>query len=158
MLNQFTKPVLRSLIAIWAISVMVSVAVAQTPLPPAVSPWMGMFDRSRGTSTLDNYTRNVKPQQDAMRAFASQANQIQSQQQMLRSLQAPGSSGSTPLGSAGSPAVGGASSMREILAPPREIPSAQRNPAGFNQYLHYYPAGGMPRRPVPNFSTTGRRR
>ena len=157
MLRQFVKPVLCVLIAVLAVAVSPSV-YAQTQLPPAVSPWMGMFDRSRGPGMLDNYNRNVRPQQDMMRAYADQASQLQAQQRTLQSLQTQGGGLGGSIGGTGTRDLTGGASGNILLAPPRIIPSGmQRNPAGFNQYLNY-PSGNMPRRPVPNFSSPGRRR
>lgn len=160
MLRRCVKSVLCLLVAVLSVAAVSPSASAQ--LPPPISPWMGMFDRSRGPGTLDNYNRNVRPQQDMMKAYANQASQIQAQQQVLQALQAQ--SGGSSGGGMGARDLtgttgGGSSPTRDIvLAPPQEIPSAQRNPAGFNQYLHYYPQGSMPRRPVPNFSSPGQRR
>ena len=147
MLKQMIKPVLYSLGIILALSVMDSSVFAQ--LQPAISPWMGMMDRNRGSSTLGPYLSNVKPQQDMMKAYAGQQSQLQTQQQALQSLQGgrPGSGG-VSLGGGGGPS---GQDNKFILNPPREIPSA-KSPAGFNQYLHYYPPGSLPRRPAPYFS------
>jgi hypothetical protein len=128
-------------------------------LSPPIRPWMGMMDRNRDAGTLDNYNRLVKPQQDMMRAYAAQENQLRAQQRALQAMQGGGVSGGSGTGArdlsaSGSGIVGG----KLLLAPPREIPSMQRNPAGFDQYLHYYPANAFPRKPVPNFSSAGRRR
>jgi hypothetical protein len=123
---------------------------------------MGMFDRDRSSGTLGPYHSNVKPQQDMMKAYSAQQNQLRAQQQALKTLQggtgsSGGSSGSVDL----SGVLGGGSTGsqdKSLLQPPREIPSTQRNPAGFYQYLHYYPQHSLTRRPVPNFSPTGGRR
>ena len=127
-------------------------------LPPPVSPWMGMFDRPLNP-TFGNYLGNVRPRQELQRTQAAQTSQLQTQQRALQALQQGGGAASTSardlVGGAVAPA-GGATSLRDVLAPPRERPSMQ-SPAGFNQYLHYYPPGSMPRRPVPNFSTQGRK-
>ena len=163
MSKQILKSVLYVFVAVLSVSVVSSSATAQ--LPPPVSPWMHMFDRPSNPA-LGNYLGNVRPQQNLMRDTASQAVQLQMQQQALQALQMQGSgqsgSGTTARNLTGAaPAAapaGGATSMRDVLAPPREIPSVQRNPAGFNQYMHYYPPNSMPRRPVPQFSSTGRRR
>jgi len=163
MLNQFIKPVLCSLVVSLTISVVSPSAFAQ--LPPARSPWLDMFNNPGATSMSDSYLRTVKPQQEMMKAFAAQASQLQTQERALRAMQAPngGGSGTPPamnagaLGLSGGAASGG-STERNVLSPPRELPSTQRNPAGFQQYLHYYPAYGLPRKPVPNYSVTGRRR
>jgi hypothetical protein len=157
MQKQITKSVLCSLVAALAVLAMASPAFAQ--LPPPISPWMGMFDRPR--SELGNYLGNVRPQQNLMRAAASHANQLQSQQRALQAMQQSqglGGAGTRNLMEGAAAPPGGASSMRDVLPPPREIPRAQRHPAGFNQYLHYYPAHSLPRRPVPNFSPAGSRR
>ena len=135
-------------------------------LPPPISPWMGMFDRTRGPGSISPYHQNVRPQQDAMRAYAAQANQLQSQQQALRALQSGGMTGGSSSGGGsgiGPRDLAGMSGVAVaaddmLLAPPREIPSMQRNPAGFNQYLHYYPPHSLPRKTAPYFSPTGRRR
>ena len=157
MLRQIIKLVLCLPVAIGAVSMASPSAFAQ--LSPSMSPWMQMFDRPNNPM-LGNYLGNVRPQQDMMKAYAAQANQIQSQQRALQALQAPGGSsetmGTRNLSSATAP-TGGTSSMQAVLEPPRTIPSVQ-SPAGFNQYMHYYPPNSMPRRPVPNFSSTGRRR
>ena len=147
MLKQIAKPVLYSLGVTLALSVMGLSAFAQ--LQPAISPWMGMMDRSRGTGPLGNYLSNVKPQQDMMKAYAGQQSQLQTQQQTLQSLQGRPGGG----GAAGNLGGGGPSGQdnKSVLNPPREIPSSM-NPAGFNQYLHYYPPGSLPRRPAPYFS------
>ena len=147
------------LIVVLTFLVVCSSAFAQ--LPPPISPWMGMFDRNRGPGSISNYHHNVKPQQDMMRAYAAQANQLQSQQQALQTLQSGMGSGGGGGGSGiGSRDLAGVAVATDdmLLAPPREIPRMQRNPAGFNQYLHYYPPGSLPRQPVPNFSQAGRRR
>ena len=161
MSKQIIKSVLCLLVAGLAMSATGSSANAQSSSP--ISPWMGMFDRPR--SDLGSYLSNVRPQQDMMRSSASQANMIQSQQRALQSLlQTPsagtGGSADRILAGASPPATagGGAMDARSVLAPPRELPRAQRSPAGFNQYLHYYPPSAMQRKPVPNFSSTGRRR
>jgi len=164
MLKQFVNPVLCSLIAALAVSVASPSVFAQSSSP--ISPWMRMFD-SPTNPTLGSYLGNVRPQQEMMRSSAAQANQMRQQQQALQSLlQTPSGGGAPGTGSgaqnlARASAVappGGATDVRQVMAPPREVPRAQRNPAGFNQYLHYYPPYAMPRKPVPNFSATGRRR
>jgi hypothetical protein len=157
--KQLARAILSAFIAVWGFLVSPSTIFAQ--LSPPISPWMQMMDRSRTPGQLDNYNRFIRPQQEMMREYAAQASQLQSQQQALQALQnaAGGGTGSgsgvrdlaAPSGS--SSGAGGTL----LLSPPREIPRAQRNPAGFNQYLHYYPAASMPRKPVPNFSATGRR-
>jgi uncharacterized membrane protein YgcG len=152
------------LIAAWTLLVAIPPVSAQ--LQPSISPWMGMFDRSPSSGGIsNNYLRNVRPQQEMMRSYAAQANQLQAQQQALRALQNSGGGGGSAGGTGsrdlmGAAAGGGGSSGaggNTLLSPPREIPRAQRNPAGFNQYLHYYPSGSLPRQPVPNFSSAGRR-
>ena len=164
MSKQIVKSVLCLLGVALAVSAGGSSVSAQTS--PPISPWLGMFDLP-SNPTLGNYLGNVRPQQNLMRSSASQASQIQSQQRALQELlrtPATGSggvpSGERNLGSATSIAstTGGAASARDVLAPPREIPRMQKNPAGFDQYLHYYPMYSMQRKPVPNFSSTGRRR
>ena len=163
MLKQISKLVLTSLAVALVCNGLSSVAFAQ--LPPARSPWLDMFNNPGASSMTDGYLRIVKPQQDMMKASAAQARQIQLLQAQQNALQAPGGGGASgssmamgagALGLTGSP--GSASSARNVLAPPQELPSTQRNPAGFQQYLHYYPAYSMPRKPVPNFSATGQRR
>jgi hypothetical protein len=153
------KSILYSLVAALVISAGGSSAFAQ--LSPPLSPWLRMDDRPR--SSLGNYLGTVQPQQGLMKSSASQTSQIQAQQRALQSmLQAPSSSGSGTRATGASnlanttpiAPTGGALAMRDVLAPPREIPRVQ-NPAGFDQYLHYYPPYSMTRRPVPNFSTTG---
>jgi len=117
-----------------------------------------MFDRPNNP-TLGNYLGNVRPQQDLMRAYAAQAGQLQAQQRAIQAMQAQGGGlGGTGTRDLAAGSLGGGSSTPDVLAPPRELPRVQRNPAGFYQYLHYYPSHGMPRRPVPNFSSTGGRR
>ena len=161
MLKQLAKSVLCLLVTTSAVLVLGASAFAQ--LSPPISPWMGMFDRP-SNPTLGNYLGNVRPQQDMRRTAAAYSAQIQSQQQALQSLQqgsggmGGGAARSLATGSAGPASTGGAASMRDVLAPPREIPSVQRNPAGFNQYLHYYPSNSLSRKPVPNFSRAGRKR
>ena len=156
------KPVLYLLVVVLTLLAVGSPASAQ--LPPPISPWMGMFDRNRNPSSISNYHQYVKPQQDMMRAYAAQASQLQNQQQALQALQSSGGLGGDSggardmTGASISPSGGGSDGRNMLLSAPREIPSTQRNPAGFNQYLHYYPSGSLPRQPVPNFSTTGRRR
>jgi hypothetical protein len=137
---------------------MSDLAVAQ--LQPAISPWMGMFDRNRGAGSLGPYLSNVRPQQDMRKAYAAQASQLQSQQQALKSLQGGGGGGgSSPMDLSGVMGGGSAGTQdKTLLQPPREIPSTQRSPAGFYQYLHYYPSNSLPRRPVPYYSTSGGRR
>ena len=156
------KTILCLLVVVLTFLVMSSSALAQ--LPPPISPWMGMFDRTRYPGSISPYHQNVKPQQDMMRAYAAQSSLLQSQQQALRTLQS--SSGGGGVGSGINPrdltdtgiAGTGAPTKDMLLAPPREIPSMQRNPAGFNQYLHYYPPGSLPHQPVPNFSPASRSR
>ena len=162
MLKQIVKTVLCLLVAASSVSVVGPSVFAQ--LPPPISPWMHMFDRP-SNPTLGNFLGGVRPQQDLMRANAAQTSQLQTQQQALQALQQGGGTGGGGAGArnlvgTGAPALagGGASDARAVLAPPREIPSMQRNPAGFNQYMHYYPPRSMPRKPVPSFSATGRRR
>ena len=153
MLKQYVKSVLCLL---FVLTMFDSPAWAQ--LPPPISPWMGMFERPR--STLGNYLSNVRPQQDMLKAYAAQQSQLYVQQKALQSLGQGSSGGSTGVRDLVGKTGGGGETVDfpSVLAPPREIPSVQRNPAGFNQYLHYYPPNAMPRRPVPNFSSTGRRR
>ena len=163
MSKQIIKPVLCWVVAAWVFSLGSPVALAQ--LPPALSPWLHMSDRPRGD--LGNYLGVVKPQQNLMKSSASQSSQIQQQQRALQELLRPSDAGSGTgtsarnLGGAagniagGATPTGGAPDARNVLAPPREIPRAQKNPAGFNQYLHYYPPYAMSRRPVPNFSSSG---
>ena len=151
------------LVSFWlfaALMLSVLVPSVSAQLPPRISPWMHMFDRQ--DSPLGNYLGTVRPQQDLMRAHAAQSQQIQAQQRALQALQSgggnDGGAGTRNLAAGGGGAAGsGASSAAGMLSPPREVPRANRNPAGFNQYLHYYPPGSMPRQPVPNFSPTGRR-
>ena len=158
MLKQIVKSILCPVVVALMFLTVNSPVFAQ--LPPPISPWMGMLDRTRSPGSISSYHQNVKPQQDMMRAYAAQANQLQSQQQALQALQSGGGSSggagtnARDLASAGGAPGGG----NLLLAAPREIPSMQRTPAGFQQYLHYYPTGSMPRKPVPNYSTPGRRR
>ena len=159
MSKQIIKSVLCWAVAALALSVGSPVVFAQ--LPPALSPWLHMSDRPR--NDLGNYLGAVKPQQNLMRSAASQANQLQSQQQALQNLlQATpntgggGATGAKNLASSTPIApTSGATNARDVLAPPRELPRMQKNPAGFDQYLHYYPPYAMSRRPVPNFSSSG---
>ena len=157
MLKQNIKLALCLLFITWASQMVSSSVFAQ--LPPPISPWLGMFDRSRGPGQLDNYNRVVKPQQDLMKAYTAQSNQLQAQQRALLELQSGMSSSSgtgvRDLAGSAEPSSGRGGML---LSAPREIPSMQRNPAGFNQYLHYYPTNSMPRRTVPNFSQPGRGR
>jgi len=159
-LKQITKSVL-CLLAVASATLILS-PVASAQLPPPISPWMGMFERPHNP-TLGNYLGTVRPQQNLMRATSAHANQLQAQQLALQALQMQGGGfgGGTGIralaDAAGLAPTGGALTPRDVLAPPREIPSIQRHPAGFNQYLHFYPSHSMPRRPVPNFSTPGRR-
>jgi len=171
MLKQFVKSILCLVVVTLAIPMMSRSVLAQTS--PAISPWMQMLNRSREPGQLDNYNRLVKPQQDAMKAYANQQSQLQAQQQALRAMQSGadgssgGGSGSRNLLTPGGSPSGGSSSAANnlLLSPPREIPSTQRNPAVYTQYLHYYPPQSMWRRPVPyyspaagGYSTTGGRR
>jgi hypothetical protein len=156
MSRKIVKWVLCSLVAVLVISMGQHSAFAQ--LPPPLSPWLRMENRPR--SGLGNYLDIVKPQQNYIRSSASQASQIQSQQQALQSmLQAPVTSSATSgarnlATTVPSAPTSGAMALRDVLAPPQEIPSGQY-PARFNQYLNYYPPYSMQRRPVPNFSQTG---
>jgi len=162
MLKQIVKSVLYLLVVVLAISAAGSSALAQGSSP--VSPWMHMFDRP-ANPTLGNYLGNVRPQQNLIRAQTTQADQIRAQQQALQALQSQGTGGSGTGGvgarslvGAGTAPSGGAASTRDVLAPPRELPRVQRGAAGFNQYMSSYPSRSMTRKPVPNFSATGRRR
>jgi hypothetical protein len=156
MSKQIIKPILCSLAITLSLNAMSLSVFAQ--LPPAMSPWLKLFDEPSGP--LGPYLSNVKPQQELARAQAAQASQLQAQQRALQALQQSGSSGGgtgpreLEAGIGGGGKSGG---IPTILAPPREIPRVQRNPAGFNQYLHYYPPHALTRKPVPNFSSTGRR-
>jgi len=166
MLKQFVKPVLGTLAVALIVQVISLSAFAQ--LPPPISPWLGMADRERTGAFGNPYLDVVRPQQNLQRAYAAQSSQLQSQQRALQAMQsgvggATGSiGGTTGTRNLSGTATGGTSSSTAannlVLAPPREIPSVQRNPAGFNQYLHYYSPYALPRRPVPNFSSTGGRR
>jgi len=126
---------------------------------------MQMLNR-REHGQVDNYNRLVKPQQDLMKAYAAQQSQLQAQQQALKAMQSSPSggsgsgTGSRDILSPGGGSSGGSSGATNnlLLSPPREIPSTQRSPATFTQYLHYYPPQSMVRRPVPYFSPTGGRR
>lgn len=162
MQKQFIRTTLCVLAILLTFQVTSLAAFAQSS--PALSPWLGLLDRSRDASGLDNYNRLVKPRQQMLRNYANQASQIQAQQRALRSLQSNTgvSSGGSAMGSrdllnAASSGITDGSGKNMLLSAPREIPSSQA-PAGFNQYLHYYPSGGLIRQPVPNFSSTGRRR
>ena len=158
MLKRFAKPVLCSLIA--ALTFLAASSSVSAQLSSPMSPWLGMMDRTRSPGGLDNYNRNVRPQQDALRAYAAQQSQNQAMARELQSLQGGGAAGGSGSGVGPRDFTGGGmpgASQDIVLAPPKEIPSTQRNPAGFYQYLHYYPPGALPRRPVPNFSQAGRR-
>ena len=164
MLKRFVKTVLCSLFATLMVFVAGSSVCAQSS---PLSPWMGMFDRPNNPA-LGSYLGNVRPQQNMQKAYSAQMSQIQAQQQALQALSrssttAGGTTARDLVGgstgtSAGLGAAGGATNARDTLAPPREVPRVNQNPAGFNQYLHYYPQRSMPRQPVPNYSVTGRRR
>ena len=157
MLKLFTRPILGLSTVTLAFLMMSSSVFAQ--LSPPLSPWLGLQDRSRSPGQLDPYHRVVKPQQDMMKALATQASQIQNQQQALQILQGRSSGGS--FGARDLSGIGAdpssAPTKDMVLNPPRELPS-QKNPAGFNQYLHYYPPNSLPHRQAPFYSTVGRRR
>ena len=161
MLKRFVKTVLYSLLVASVVSAAGSSVFAQSS---PISPWMSMFDRP-SNPTLGSYF-DVKRQQNIQRAYSDQSSQLRAQQQALQALSQGGTTaGGTPVrdiigGTPGTSAgvTGGVQNARDVLAPPREIPSVNKNPAGFNQYLHYYPQRSMPRQPAPNFSVTGRRR
>lgn len=157
MRKRFVKTVFGVLIITWAFQVMSVSAFAQ--LSPPINPWLGMSNRNRASAVLGPYLGVVKPQQDLIKAYAAQSGQIQSQQQALRDLQGGNSGGSFGVMdfSAANDEQSDAN-KKMILAPPQEIPKSQRNPAAFNQYLHYYPPNSLLRYPVPYFSPTGRRR
>ena len=166
MLKQFVRPVLGLLTTTLVFQVMSLSAFAQ--LSSAISPWMGMFDRDRNGAFGNPYLDVVKPQQNMQKAYSAQASQLQAQQRALQAMQGGGSGGLSGSGDGtgarnlmSTSSSGGTPSSAPsnlLLAPPREIPSTQRNPAVFNQYLHYYTPYALPRQPVPNFSSTGRRR
>ena len=168
MLKQFVKLVLGTLVIALVFQVMSLSVFAQSPLPPPLSPWLGLTDRNRSGAFGNPYLDVVRPQLERQQAFAAQANQIQAQQRALQAMQGAasggvdGTGGNTGtrdlMGTGGRASAPGGATNNMLLAPPREIPSTQRNPAGFNQYLHYYPSHAMQRQPVPNFSSTGRRR
>ena len=164
MQKRFVKTVLGSLFVALMVSVVSPLALAQSS--SSMSPWMGMFDRP-SNPTLGSYLGNVRPQQNMQKAYSAQTSQIQAQQQALQALSQGGTTGGTGSsarnlvgGTAGGSTApsGGSLDARDVLAPPREVPRVNRNPAGFNQYLHYYPQRSMPRQPAPYFSVTGRRR
>jgi len=153
MSKHMTKLISGLLFTVLVISVSAPVASAQ--LQPRISPWMHMFERQ--TSPMGNYHTLVKPHQDLLQAQALQNQQLQAQQRALQALQSSGgTTGPRDLmtGDGSSVSAGGGT----ILSPPREIPRINQSPAGFNHYLHYYPPGTLPRKPVPNFSATGSRR
>ena len=165
MLRRSVKSVLYVLVSTLFVCIASSPASAQ--LQPRISPWMGMFDAPRGE--LGNYHTVVRPHQDLLRAQQAQTRQLRAQQQALQALQSGpamggGHGGPTAaarhLGLGGAAGGGGAAGMSSVgvvpLMPPREIPRTQRSPAGFNQYLHYYPPRSMPRHPVPSFSPVRR--
>ncbi|MDR0520539.1 MAG: hypothetical protein LBH00_01660 [Planctomycetaceae bacterium] len=129
-------------------------------LPPAISPWMRMFDRDQPTGGLGNYLGSVKPHMDSMRESAAQANRLKALQQATAAMAAGG--GGTGMqnliGDAGAQnltgrAGAGLDPNRTLLQPPRETPSSS-SAAYYNQHLHYYQS--LPRRSVPMFSS-GRR-
>ncbi|MCL2742501.1 MAG: hypothetical protein FWE67_01470 [Planctomycetaceae bacterium] len=99
-------------------------------LPPPISPWMNMFQSSRG-NPLGNYHTYVKPQMNMMNEFRAQGAAIQRQSAQGRQL---------------------SDSVDKVLDMPRKRPSigGQRG-AGFGQHIHYYP--NMRSAPVPNYST-----
>ena len=161
MLKQFIQQFVKSLLCLLMVALFLCAtsASADAQLQPRISPWLGMFDRPQGP--LGNFHSVVRPQQQMLQAHAAQQQQFQAQQRQLQALQsgagAGGSMGSRDLigGNMGATQPGGGN---VILAPPREVPRAHRSPAGYNQHLHYYPPGSLPRRPVPNFSSAGGRR
>jgi hypothetical protein len=152
MRKQIQKSVLYVSLVILTLLVVSSSAQAQ--LSPSMSPWLEM-NRTGNTSPLGNYLGIVRPMQEAARANAATASAIQSNERALAAMQdSAGGGAPLTLGGAGRSAPGGG--ISPFLEPPREIPS-RLNPAGFDQYLHYYPNANMQRRPVPNFSRPGRR-
>lgn len=108
---------------------------AQSQLPPPISPWLSMFNYNRGNA-LSNYHTYVVPQQQAQKAYQSQQTQIRKQAAQQQVVQGE---------------------VEKILNQPRKVGSgASRSAGGYGQYLHYY-QGGVSSRPVPQFSSPGRR-
>jgi hypothetical protein len=130
MRTYFVLPVI--LTAVFSILSMPETVSAQ--LPPPISPWMGMFQSSRG-NPFGNYQTYVKPQMDMMSEFRSQGQAIQKQavQQAAQGKQLEGATD-------------------KVLDMPRKRPPIGGQPAcGFGQHLHFYPNIGAS--PVPNYST-----
>lgn len=127
----------------------VSEVSAQAPYRPPLSPWLNMFNKNPGP--LGNYLGTVKPQLDMNKAMSElQRNQgaIQKALQTQPTLQNPPTSAS----SSPNQLLNDGSTQR-ILAEPRKVNSIGGNHgAGYNQYLHWYPGGGLPRSGVPYFS------
>ncbi len=115
---------------------------AQGP-PPAISPWLSMFNNNRG-GALSNYHTFVQPQQRAIQAIQTQGQQIHQLQSQAQQFQASG---------------GPQRSLRDggrVLAAPRQVGSiGGMRGAGFRQYLHYYQ--GLPQGGVPSYARPGRR-
>ncbi|MDR3234120.1 MAG: hypothetical protein LBT46_10745 [Planctomycetaceae bacterium] len=125
---------------------------AAAQLSPPISPWMSMFQRRTGP--LDNYNALVKPQQEALRNYQNQQQDIQRNQQAVQTLQQGGSAGGIDL-------MGRSSSApldpnRSLLQAPREMPSGQSSAAYYNNHLHYYQ--NLQQNRVPNFSSPGANR
>jgi hypothetical protein len=102
---------------------------ASAQLPPPISPWMNMFQSSRG-NPFGNYQMYVKPQMDMMNEFKSQGQAIQRQETQGKQLEGD---------------------VDKMLAMPRKKPAMYGPPAcGFGQHLHYY--NNLGAAPVPNYS------
>jgi hypothetical protein len=147
------RSVLYSLMTVCAMVLWSGVAVAQ--LSPPISPWMSMFQRRQGP--LDNYNAFVKPQQDMLKNYQAQQQQIQRNSQALQSMQTQNLTGGKGVDLAGR-ASGSLDPNKSLLNAPQELPSGQSIPASYGNYLHYYQTAPMGR--VPNFSQpgSGRRR
>lgn len=113
---------------------------AQAPLSPALSPWLSLFNNNRG-GVLDNYHAFVLPQQRAIQEFNTQRQQLQQQGSQI---QMQGMRQRELLGE-----------LDKTLDAPRKTQSlGGANPAGYQQYLHYYQ--GLPARGVPYYNNTRR--
>jgi hypothetical protein len=103
----------------FAVFVVGTVQSVSAQLQPPLSPWLNLFNNSRG-NVLDNYHTYVAPQIQAQQDFATQ----QSQQKDLQR------------------------QIDKALNAPKKRPSyAPGNGAGYRQYLHYYSGlsqGGPP--------------
>jgi len=113
------------LFGLCVVVVAMSESVSAQTRPP-ISPWLSMFNNSRG-NVLDNYHTYVMPQMQIQQEFAQQERQMRQQQMQQRSLEGQ---------------------IDKVLNPPKKRPSySSSNGAGYRQYLHYYkglPQGGPP--------------